>query len=74
MILCERVWPLCSGGFQNASTPIDRSICCDLIPPALSGRWAALQSLAAPLWAASAFLGGFLADETDFRTIFIYTG
>ncbi|KAL8433367.1 hypothetical protein ACSSS7_003922 [Eimeria intestinalis] len=62
------------GAFQNASTPLDRSVCLDLIPTSLVGRWAALQSLATLMWSVSALFGGFLADYTDYRQIFIFTG
>ncbi|OEH73751.1 major facilitator family protein [Cyclospora cayetanensis] len=62
------------GAFQNASTPIDRSVCLDLIPPRLVGRWAALQSLATLMWSVSALFGGLLADHTDYRQIFTFTG
>ncbi|KAL8272069.1 hypothetical protein Esti_004004 [Eimeria stiedai] len=65
---------LLRGAFQNASTPLDRSVCLDLIPTSLVGRWAALQSLATLMWSVSALFGGFLADYTDYRQIFIFTG
>ncbi|CDJ40676.1 hypothetical protein ETH_00003410, partial [Eimeria tenella] len=65
---------LMRGAFQNASTPIDRSVCLDLISPGLVGRWAALQSLATLMWSFSALFGGFLADFTDYRRIFTFTG
>ncbi|KAL8428864.1 hypothetical protein Efla_002962 [Eimeria flavescens] len=65
---------LLRGAFQNASTPLDRSVCLDLIPSRLVGRWAALQSLATLMWSVSALCGGFLADYTDYRQIFTFTG
>lgn len=65
---------LMRGAFQNASTPIDRSVCLDLIPPRLVGRWAALQSLATLMWSVSALFGGLLADYRDYRQIFTFTG
>eukprot|EP00921_Rhytidocystis_pertsovi_P007945 GHVQ01013141.1.p1 GENE.GHVQ01013141.1~~GHVQ01013141.1.p1 ORF type:complete len:521 (+),score=47.37 GHVQ01013141.1:294-1856(+) len=65
---------LIRGGLQNASTPIDRSIMMDYIDAKNTGKWTGLQSMASMSWAASALLGGMLADVNNYRFTFAITG
>lgn len=64
---------LVRGGMANSTYPIDRSILMDFTPSSQRGMWNAVNSLTSMTWSGSAFLGGFLSDQHDYRYTFFIT-
>uniref|UniRef100_A0A0G4GWL5 Major facilitator superfamily (MFS) profile domain-containing protein n=1 Tax=Chromera velia CCMP2878 TaxID=1169474 RepID=A0A0G4GWL5_9ALVE len=61
------------GSLQNAASPLDKSIVMDYVQPRWRGLWQSLQVAPAVIWAASAFLGGRIADRYSYRTTYMFT-
>eukprot|EP00397_Hematodinium_sp_SG-2012_P016721 GEMP01017070.1.p1 GENE.GEMP01017070.1~~GEMP01017070.1.p1 ORF type:complete len:487 (+),score=76.34 GEMP01017070.1:172-1632(+) len=64
---------LIRGGLANGVYPIDRSIIMDYTPSSQRGRWNAVESFSSVTWSGSAFLGGYIVDNNDYRAPFIVT-
>lgn len=64
---------LVRGGFANSTYPIDRSILMDYTPSSQRGCWNAVESFTSITWSGSAFVGGLLSDQHDYRYTFLVT-
>ncbi len=65
---------LVRGGLANGVNPLDRSIIMDFTPSNERGKWNAVESFTSLTWSGSAFIGGYISDNHDYRTTFRITG
>lgn len=58
---------------MNAGGPLVQSLILELVPSKHRGKWSSLSSLRRMTWSGSAFLGGMLSDQHDYRYAFFIT-
>lgn len=58
---------------MNMNNPLLQSCLMDVVPAKHRGKWTAFMSLKRMTWSGSAFVGGWLSDQRDYRFAFLIT-
>merc|ERR1712070_101760 len=64
---------LARNGLMNMGGPLQQKTLMELVPEKHRGKWASLSSVIRMTWSGSAFLGGWLSDNHDYRYAFFIT-
>eukprot|EP00928_Gymnodinium_smaydae_P032028 TRINITY_DN23316_c0_g1_i1.p1 TRINITY_DN23316_c0_g1~~TRINITY_DN23316_c0_g1_i1.p1 ORF type:complete len:456 (+),score=36.22 TRINITY_DN23316_c0_g1_i1:49-1416(+) len=64
---------LVRNALMNSGGPLVQALIMDLVPQEHRGKWSSIASLRRMTWSGSAFIGGMLSDEHDYRYAFFIT-